>query len=99
VKLSTGETVTLKDQWTHRLNRLFESQVFKDGNELRPANLIAGYEAVMAEMIDAIAKADGTTGPFGQGWLDDLPEKDYKTLQKAVDDISMQDQEKGKKNA
>jgi hypothetical protein len=92
IKLSTEEKVHLKEKWTHKLQKTFDAELFRDSEKLRPENIVAAYEAVLPLVVERIEP----DRPYGQQWLDELPQDDYKLLVAAVDGISVTDA--GKKN-
>lgn len=95
VSLSTGEKVSLREKWTHKLQKIFNEKLFKDEDKLRSQYIVAAYEAVLPLVIDKIEPEK----PYTQEWLDELPQDDYKLLVKAVDEIGVKNDEREKKSA
>lgn len=96
VTLSSGEKVHLKDKWTHKLQKLFETTLLPDNGPLIGKNIYAAYEAVLPYLVERI---EGTSGdvPYGQAWLDECDPGDYKLLVKAIDGIGKIGQAEGEK--
>ena len=109
--LSTGHTVHLRDQYTHRMECAFKEaltkgmQLRESGgevivNDIKADALDRAVEAVFALLVDKIEK-NGEPVPYSTDWLMDLPEKDFLHIKRKVDDIRSENEDKkalGKKN-
>ena len=96
IKLSTGDTVQLKERWTHGMEKAFDLALFKDGGKATVKTAYEAYETVLPMLLEKIERG-GATVEWSVGWLDDLPEPDYKLIVKTVDEISSLDKDKEKK--
>ena len=96
VTLSNGQKVHLKEVWTHKFQKVFQSKLFEN-ETATVVSIYNAYEALFPEVIDRIDAKDSSAIPYSLGWLETLPEKDYKELVKAVDDIGELKGAEGKK--
>jgi len=93
--LSTGETLTLKDRFTHKMHKaLFQAinkgvswkQNIDTGDyekEVPAENIEFQYEALFPLIIDKIEKG-GTPVPYSQEWLDELSQEDFRKIEQAA---------------
>lgn len=96
ISLSTGETVKIKDKWTHKAAKTYMLALNKDVDltykfdgtgyaekKIPAQNLELAYEEVMPFMIDEISQ-DSSRIHFTKGWLDDLTERDYGLIEQSL---------------
>lgn len=86
ITLSSGP-VTLKDVYTHKMDRVFNAELFR-GGDATAETLYNAYDVIILML------AEGKT----QEWLDGLPKSDYEKLKAAVDQLQGDGKEEGKKN-
>src|SRR2546423_505846 len=95
IKLSTEESVHLKEKWTHRMEKDFDLHLFAESNVVTAKGLYAAHEAGLGHAIERIEGPQPVTSSVE--WLDALPEADYKLLQEAL--LQVRKGDGGKKNA
>jgi hypothetical protein len=97
VSLSNGQTVTIKDAWTHKCEKAFNMKLYPDEQPLTVERIYQSFEAVFPLLIEKIEK-DGGSLPYSLEWLEGLNEMDYRMVRDAVDALSKDGQGAGKKN-
>jgi hypothetical protein len=97
VKLSDGTQVTLKDVWTHAMQKAFDLTVFAETRDVTAKGLYAGWEAVFPMVIEKIEKG-GQVTLYGPDWLGGIAEDDYRKLRAAADGINADQESAGEKN-
>lgn len=79
------------------MEKTFNLALFKNGREVTAAGAYGAYEAVLPTVVEKIAKGSEETS-YSVGWLEGLPEKDYRAIVRAVDDLSDRRTAEGEKN-
>src|SRR5207244_2407301 len=97
IPLSSGEKVHLKERWTHKLQKLFDTTLLPDDGPLLGKNIYAAYEAVLPDVVERIEGKAGDV-PYSQAWLDECDPADYKLLTKAIDGLGHIGKAEGEKN-
>lgn len=100
VTLSTGEKVTFKDRFTHRMHKALFSALNKGSvykvnaetgayeKEILAENIEFQYEPVFPLIIEKIEKS-GKEIPYTPEWLEDLLQIDYVELENAAATVKM----------
>ena len=112
VTLSTGEKITFKERFTHKMQKaIFRAvnngvswkQNVETGEyekDVPAENIEFQYEAVFPLIVERIEK-DGKDALYSAEWLDEVLQTDYRALEDAVARIRNGDtttDEEGKKN-